>query len=195
MLAEPLRNERVRLRDGAERDIPEVLIAFEEDPDLHLRLVQDRPPSGAELGRLSESEVVDRAAGSRATLTITAPEDDLCLGQLSVHGLDWDNGRGSLSVWVAPAARRRGLASGALALASEWLLGRCGLERVQMLCEPENRAAAGAAARAGFSAEGVLHGYLRRRGTRVDALVLARVGDGAAPEGAGGDARERAGDA
>jgi RimJ/RimL family protein N-acetyltransferase len=175
MLAEPLSSEVVRLRDFAERDIPEILIAYEDDPEMHRRLGQERPPSGAQLGRLAETEIADRGAGSRATLTILDPHIDLCLGQVTVHHLDWEHGRGELSLWVAPEARRRGLGVGALRLAAGWLLGPCRLERVQLMAEPDNEAILRTAARAGFVREGVLHGYLRVRARRADMAVLSRL--------------------
>lgn len=173
LLAEPLQTDVVRVRDAAERDIPEILIAFEDDPQMHRRLGQERTPSGAQLGRLVESEHADRAAGSRASLTILGPESDLCLGQVSVHHIDWEHGRAELSVWVAPQARGRGLGSGALALVSRWLLGPCRLERVQVLTEPDNQPMLAAAAHAGFVNEGVLHGYVRAQAGRADMAILS----------------------
>ncbi len=181
LLAEPLEHERVRLRDGAERDIPEILIAFEDDPELHVRLMQDRPPSGAELGRLAESEPAARTARSGATLTILGPDSDLCLGQVIVGELDAEQERARLWIWVAPQARRAGVGTGALRLAAGWLLGPCGLHRLQILCAPENLAARGTAARAGFQAEGTLHGYLRRGSRRVDVVSLARLAEDPEP--------------
>ena len=173
LLSEPLQSEIVRLRDGAERDIPEILIAYEDDSALHRRLGQDRPPSGAQLGRRAETEAADRGAGSRATLTIVDPGSDLCLGQVSVHHFDWEHARAELSLWVAPHARGRGLGSGALSLATRWLLGRCGVERVQLLVALDNEPMLHAAARAGFVHEGVLHGYVRARPRRVDVAILS----------------------
>lgn len=181
LLAHPLQEGSVRLRDAAERDIPEVLIAYEDDPEMHLRLGQDRPPSGAELGRVAESEHADRAAGSRATLTIVSGESDVCVGQVSVHDVDWDHERAEISIWVAPECRGRGLGAAALRLVSGWLLGDCAMARVQLVAEPGNAALARAAARAGFSHEGVLHGYLRVRSRRVDASVLGRLSTEPAP--------------
>jgi RimJ/RimL family protein N-acetyltransferase len=172
-LSQPLDGGSVRVRDAAERDIPEVLIAYEDDPDLHLRLGLERPPSGAQLGRLAESEATDRAAGSRATLTILGADSDLCLGQICVHSLDWDHARATLTPFLAPQARGRGLASGALRLVGAWLLERCGLARVQIVCEADNRAMLRAGARAGFTDEGVLHGYQRLRSRRVDVAMLS----------------------
>lgn len=173
LLADPLDAGHVRLRDGAERDIPEILIAYQDDPRLHVALGQERPPSGAQLGRVAESEHADRTLGSRASLTVLGPDSDLCLGQLAVHHVDWEHARAELSIWIAPQVRGRGLGTGALRLASEWLLGPCRLARVQLLCPPENQAMARAAEKAGFVAEGVLHGYVRGPKGRLDVGILS----------------------
>jgi len=174
-LSESLHGAVARLRTAAERDIPEVLIAHQDDPGLHLALGERRPPSGAELGRRAERSELDRAAGTRVWLTITQRDDDECCGQLGVEELDWLQRRCRLHVWVAPRLRGRGLARDALALAARWLLRDCGLERVQLLCEPGNGPALAAARAAGFTPEGVLRAYERRGRQRVDLTVMAIV--------------------
>ena len=175
LLSETLHDGPVRLRDASSRDIPEVLIAYEDDPEMHQRLFEERPPSGAALGRRAESDYADRAAGSRATLTVLADGSDRCVGQLSVHDLDWEHARGELSLWIAPGARRRGLGSASLRLACAWLFDRCALARLQVLVEPDNVAMLRTAARAGFRDEGILRSHLRRRGVRLDVAVLSRL--------------------
>lgn len=172
-LAEPLTDGHVALRDYQERDIPEILIAYQDDPSLHLRTGEDRPPSGAELGSRAEREPAARAARERATLTILEPGSDTCRGQIRVHTADWDHARAELAIWLAPQARGRGLASGALRLAGKWLLGPCGLARLEILVEPDNRAMIRAAQAAGFANEGRLREYLRTRGNRVDVVVMS----------------------
>jgi RimJ/RimL family protein N-acetyltransferase len=47
--------------------------------------------------------------------------------------------------------------------------------RVELFSHPSNQALAAAAASAGFTAEGVLRGYLRERGRRTDAAVYSLV--------------------
>jgi RimJ/RimL family protein N-acetyltransferase len=178
-LGPPLTSSAAQLRLAAERDIPEILIAHQDDPRLYESLALDRPPSGAELGRRVEREAGERAAGAGAWLTIldgvAGFGSDICRGQVEVQDVDWDHLRAGLSIWVAPADRRRGLGGGALALAGRWLLGVCGMMRVELFAEPDNQALARAAASAGFVAEGVLRSYLRARGRRVDAAVLSLI--------------------
>jgi RimJ/RimL family protein N-acetyltransferase len=170
-----LRTDMVALRVAAERDIPEVLIAHQDDPELYRRLRLTRPPSGAELGRRVEQGPSDRATGTGLWLTIVEAGADECIGQIDVHEVDWDHARAALAIWTAPAHRGRGVGADALRLAGSWLLGECGLARLQLVTEPDNIALVAAARRAGFVEEGVLRGYLRERGRRVDVRVLALV--------------------
>ncbi|MGZ4178804.1 MAG: GNAT family N-acetyltransferase, partial [Solirubrobacteraceae bacterium] len=160
---------------AAERDIPEVLIAHQDDPDLYRRLCLARPPSGAELGRRVEAGPADRAGGTALWLTIVAASGDECIGQIDVRDVDWDHSRAELGIWTAPAQRGRGVAADALRLAGGWLLAECGLARLQLVTEPDNVAMVAAARRAGFVEEGVLRGYLRERGRRVDVTMMSLV--------------------
>jgi RimJ/RimL family protein N-acetyltransferase len=174
-LPNPLCAEGVCVRLAAERDIPEVLIAYQDDRELYRRIGEERPPSGAELGRRAEQAEDDRLEGRRLTLTIVEGDDDTCRGQLEADHVDWDGRGAELAIWVAPERRRRGLASGALRLAGRWLIDECGLQRVAVLTEPDNEPMIRAAQRAGFVSEGVLRAYRRREGRRIDVAVLSLV--------------------
>ena len=172
---EPFSDGVIDLRLSAERDIPEVLIAFQDDPELHTRLGMPRPPSGAELGRRAEQADLRREAGELLGLTIVETGDDVCRGQVDVHALDWENRRAELAIWVAPGYRGRGLGRRALALTARWVLRECDLERVGLLIEPSNVASLCAARAAGFSDEGILRGYALERGRRVDSAALSII--------------------
>jgi RimJ/RimL family protein N-acetyltransferase len=126
-LTEPLRDDEVSLRLAAERDIPEILIAYQDDSDLHEQLGEKRPPSGAELGSRSERADAERQSGTSVTLTIVESGFDVCIGQVAVHLIDWEQSRAELSIWVAPRRRKRGYAQRAQRLASGWLYETCGL--------------------------------------------------------------------
>lgn len=172
-LDQPLSDGRVGLRDAAERDIPEILIAHENDPQMYARLGLLQPPSGAELGRQMEQAPGERAAGIRARLTILEASSDECRGRILVHDVDWESSRAELGLWVVPQMRGRGLARAALRLGALWLFEACGLRRLQLLTEPANQPMLRAAAGAGFVHEGVLRAYNRERGGRRNMAMLS----------------------
>src|SRR5947209_3379306 len=146
-LLDPLTDGVISLRPFAERDIPDVLIAYQDDPELHLRLGLDRPPSAAELGRRSESGQEDRIAMRGMTLTILVGESAFSAGELNVHHVHAAHGRCELGLWLAPAARGRGHGTRALRLASGWLIEPCGFGRLAIHTTPENVAMRAAAER------------------------------------------------
>jgi RimJ/RimL family protein N-acetyltransferase len=172
-LTQPLSDGRVTLRLGAERDIPEVLIAHQDDPDLHVRLGMDGPPTGAQLGRTMEEAPARRSAGERVTLTILEPGSDVWRGWLVVHSIDWEHLRAELGIELAPQARGRGLARAALRLAARWVFDVWGFERVEMLTLPDNAPMLRAAEGAGFVTEGLLRSRSVERGRRVDDIMLS----------------------
>ncbi len=122
-----LGDEVVQLRAIAEWDIPEILIAYQDDPQLHQRLGEARPPTGALLGREVEQAEQRRQQGVGISLTLVQPGGSDCRGRLRVAEIDWELGSAELSVWVAPGFRGRGYADHALELASAWLLESVGL--------------------------------------------------------------------
>jgi RimJ/RimL family protein N-acetyltransferase len=169
----PLSDGDVSVRLYAEQDIPEILIAYQDDPELHVRFGFDRPPSGAQLGTQSEVAPAERAAGERLRLTIVETGSEVCRGRISVHHFDWDHRRAEIGVWLAPQVRGRGWAPRALRLAAVWLFDTCGIERLELLTTPDNEAMLRAATAAGFTREGVLRGYVRYRRRRQDLVVLS----------------------
>ncbi|MFZ0384109.1 MAG: GNAT family protein [Solirubrobacteraceae bacterium] len=171
----PLSDDGVQLRLAAERDIPEILIAHQDDAQLFAQLRMQRPPSGAELGRRSELADTERSLGARLWLTILEPGSDLCRGQIDVHAAELHYGRAELDIWIAPQHRHQGLGSTALALAGRWLITEAGLARVQLFIEPGNGPMLATAAKAGFVREGVLRGYWRERAGRRDAEAWSLV--------------------
>jgi RimJ/RimL family protein N-acetyltransferase len=113
--------ELVELRAIAEWDIPEMLIAHQDDPELHHWLGLSRPPTGAQLGSEVDDASARRLAGDGVKLTIVEPGSNDCRGRVEVDGIDWEQGSASVRVWVAPHLRGRGYEQQAAELAGQWL--------------------------------------------------------------------------
>jgi RimJ/RimL family protein N-acetyltransferase len=128
-----LRDELIALRAIAEWDIPDVLIAYQDDSSLHEALGERRAPTGAQLGAEVERSEALRLAGERISLTLVEPGRNDCRGRISVFAFDWERKRAELTVWVAPGFRGRGFADHALALAIGWLKRDVGLEEVAVM--------------------------------------------------------------
>lgn len=120
----------IELRPIAEWDIPEVLIAHQDDHELHRWLGLAKPPTGAELGREVEQAEMRRSSGTAIKLTIVEPGGNDCLGRVEVEGIDWERARAELRVWVAPQLRGRGYEQRAAELAGEWLRTSAGLREL-----------------------------------------------------------------
>jgi RimJ/RimL family protein N-acetyltransferase len=120
----------VELRTISEWDIPEILIAHQDDPRLHVELGLERPPSGAQLGSEVERAEAERIAGTHVALTIVEPGSEDCIGRVEVRRIDWNAAAAELVVWVAPRRRDRGIGPRALRLARAWLQEACGLEQL-----------------------------------------------------------------
>jgi len=129
-LPERLGDELVELREIAEWDIPELLIAHQDDRDLHRRLGMSRPPTGAQLGSEVERAQDERLAGSSVKLTILEHGGTDCRGRIEVDGFDWEQGSAAMRVWVAPQLRGRGYEQHAVTLASQWLFTGVGLRHL-----------------------------------------------------------------
>jgi RimJ/RimL family protein N-acetyltransferase len=176
-----LADERIALRAIAERDIPDILNAHEQDAGLARLIGMARPPSAAELGRAIDHAPADLHAGARVELTITRTGEDDLRGVVVLHSIAWERGTAAVGIWVAPWARRRGLGLRALRLASDWAFSGLGLRRLELSTGPENEPMIGLALHAGFVQEGVLRSFMREQPDPLERAVFALVRDEEAP--------------
>jgi RimJ/RimL family protein N-acetyltransferase len=127
---EHLSDDLIELREIAEWDIPDTLIAFEDDRELHRRIGWPKPPTGAKLGMEVERELEERLAGSALRLTIVERGGSDWRGRVTLHDFDWDDASASMLVFLAPAARGCGYEQRAVSLASRWVFENLPLHRL-----------------------------------------------------------------
>jgi RimJ/RimL family protein N-acetyltransferase len=87
-------------------------------------------------------------------------------------GLNSHDYRATIGYWVAAAERGNGICTRALSLLSRHVLDEVGLQRVDLVTDPDNRASQRVAEKVGFQREGVLRAHLRHPDGRVRDSVM-----------------------
>ncbi|WP_432903590.1 GNAT family N-acetyltransferase [Micromonospora matsumotoense] len=115
--------------------------------------------------------------GGGAAYAIVDADTDRPVGGAGLSQVVPGRGQAELGYWVAPQARRRGIATAATrALATAAF--RAGLARLELLIQAENPASQRVALAAGFHPEGVRRSAgLGRDGSRYDLLAWVRLAD------------------
>jgi RimJ/RimL family protein N-acetyltransferase len=75
------------------------------------------------------------------------------LGSVGLVRIDWERACGEVGYWVAPDARRRGVATRAVELLSTWAFARLPLTRLELIPFAGNLASQRVAERAGYTRE------------------------------------------
>jgi ribosomal protein S18 acetylase RimI-like enzyme len=111
-------------------------------------------------------EWVGAAAEGRTRRLFVAEDEDVWIGAVGCH-LRVDPAEAQLvSMWVSPAARRRGVARALIRAVAGWAHER-GCDRVFLFVQEANTSARGLYERAGFRATGERQELPRRRGFKV----------------------------
>lgn len=103
----------------------------------------------------------DAAAGRSLVFVVRA--DGAVAGSAGLHVGRARAGEPEIGYWIAPHARRRGVATRVVRLMAAHAFAELGARRVELLIQPGNAASRAAATRAGATYEGV-----RRAGLRFD---------------------------
>ncbi|MDP3712102.1 MAG: GNAT family N-acetyltransferase [Mycobacteriales bacterium] len=163
----PVSDGVVTLRPWRSADGPDVARAC-DDAETQ-RWLPVPVPYTAEVGQGYVDELVPAqwADGEAANVAVTDASTGELLGAVGLKLELRAHGVGEVGYWVAPWARRRGVASRAARLHADWGHDALRLARVELLADPRNTASVRAAERAGFAREGVL--TQARPGVREDA--------------------------
>jgi len=153
-----LRDDVIALRPPADHDIDEIT-AEVQDPDIP-RFTRIPSP----YGRADGEQFVRASAqhwrdGTQAPFVIADAASDAVIGGIGLMRLDDARAVAEIGYWVAKAARRRGIATGAVRLLSRWAVLDLGIGRLELMTRVDNVASQGVAAAAGFVREGVLRSY------------------------------------
>jgi RimJ/RimL family protein N-acetyltransferase len=98
----------------------------------------------------------DWSDGDHASWAVTLDDDDVLAGTVSLHHIDVDQADAEVGYWVAPWARRRGVATSSVRAALAFAFTTLQLHRVYLFHAVENAPSCRVAAAAGFRQEGEL---------------------------------------
>ncbi len=168
-----IRGKGVLLRTPRLADADQIAAAC-VDPEIQ-RFIAAMPSPYTREDAVRWIDQVRSGAPDRTGLVITDPATDLVLGGTGLHHLSWDEGTGEVGYWVAPWARRRGVATASTLALTNWGFRR-GLARIELLTHPANWASQRVALACGYSREGRRRAaVVARGGLRDDVVVWARL--------------------
>jgi RimJ/RimL family protein N-acetyltransferase len=171
MLEAPdLRSDGIVLRPWHLDDL-DALVSALQDPEIPR---WTRIPAG--YTDADGREFLERTArgwidGNAAGFAIVDPSGKKLLG--SIGAVFHEESAASVGYWVAPDARGRGIATQALRLVAGWALQTLGVERLELVTDPDNASSQRVAEKAGFQREGLLRRYLEIKGERRDCMMFS----------------------
>jgi RimJ/RimL family protein N-acetyltransferase len=171
----PLTDGEIVLRSWEPRDVPAVTAAC-QDPEIPRWTVVPHNYTERHAREFISGTAADLATGRELALAIVDADDRL-LGALGISNFDWADLKAEIGYWMAPEARRRGVGARATRMLAAWALTSLGLERLELLANPENEASQRLAERAGFTREGTLRRYRRRHGVREDLVMFSLLAE------------------
>jgi len=117
-----------------------------------------------------------RERGQALDLAIVPIGEPTPVGAVGLTAPAFGHRRAEIGYWIAPGARRRGLATAAVRLLSAWALGPpLSLVRLGLPTDVDNTASRRTAERAGFEFEGVLRSYLYAKGRDWDVAMHSLI--------------------
>jgi RimJ/RimL family protein N-acetyltransferase len=166
-----LREEEFLLRPWSESDVPALVEAC-NDPDIQRFIpVIPRPYT-----RQDALEFVRGESRPEIQHSFAVTMNGELVGAI---GMSTNQSRtGHIGYWCAPHARGKGLTTRALRLISRWAFDELGLERLELITDPDNVASQRVAENVGYRREGVLRSHLLHPdGRRRDSVMFSLLPD------------------
>jgi len=170
----PLADDLIRLEPLEQRHAVSLLAAVSGDDDVpRYTRVPANPDEAFVRGwiRRYEDGWQDGTAAGFAAVDLAGN----LLGFASIVRLDLLAAEGEIGYVVGKEARGRGVATRAVQLLTRWSFEELGIERLELLINPENSGSERVAERAGYRFEGVLRSKHINDGLRADFGVWSRL--------------------
>jgi RimJ/RimL family protein N-acetyltransferase len=161
-----LRDGDVVLRPWSEDDVSQLADAC-NDPEIAYWIPTIPAPYTEDDARAFISGAV--RPDERYSLAMTL--DGRIVGGIGM-GVNAHDYRGRIGYWVAAPARGRGVCTRALRRFSRFGLDELGLQRLELITDPDNVASQRVAEKVGYRREGVLRSHLRQSDGRIRDSVM-----------------------
>lgn len=155
-------------------DVLDEMHELGQDPEVHRFTYVSAPFTRSDATDWIQRYVDGWADGSKAGFSIRSSGGEF-LGFAALIRIEGDARQGEIGYIVAPHARGRGVATGALTLLSGWAIDELGLLRLELRMDAENAGSIGVAKRSGFTHEGTLRSLHFKEGQRGDTAIYSRL--------------------
>jgi RimJ/RimL family protein N-acetyltransferase len=174
----PLSDDQIELEPLAQRHAPTLLELVRGDEDIpRFTRIPFNPDEEFVRSWVSRYET-GWDDGSCAGFAVVSHTGEV-LGFAALVHVDLPAREAEIGYAVGRHARGRGVATGSLTLLSRWSFDELGLERLELMIQPENAPSQRVAERAGYRLEGVLRSKHVRDGRRADFGVWSLLRDDA----------------
>ncbi|MEV6835801.1 GNAT family protein [Streptomyces sp. NPDC051133] len=182
---ETIRTGRLVLRPFAERDIPAVQAAC--DDEVTQRWLPLPSPYTEEHARWWCTEGAPQSLSSGDGIQFAAEDGTSgeLVGCFGFKSTNWRELTTEIGYWTVPAARGRGFAQEAVRALAAWVFTATPVRRITLLAATENVASQRVALKAGFTREGVLRSAAVTHAGRVDCVAYGLI-----PRDLPGDSRD-----
>jgi RimJ/RimL family protein N-acetyltransferase len=163
-----LRDGDLVLRPWTLDDVPAIIVACNDPEIQHWIPTVPRPYTEEDARAFVQGEV---PGIGKEQFAIT--EGGQVVGSIGL-GISESSRNGAIGYWCAREARGRGLTTRALRLLSRYALEDLGIERLELITDPDNHASQRVAEKVGFQREGVLRSHLLHPdGRRRDSVMFS----------------------
>lgn len=163
----------VALRGWRASDAPAIAAAC-SDPEIQRWLPMPSPYTQNHALEYVAAMDEEAATGKGFAMAIVDPSSDRAVGSIGFR-MARETGIADVGYWVAPDARRKGVATSALCALSAWVFENLHPVRLELLVNTSNVASQRVAEKAGFVREGVLRAYHELRGRRMDMVMFSML--------------------
>lgn len=170
----PVAHGPVVLRAFSDADVP-MVVELATDP--YVPTIGSLP---ANANRRDALDWIERQRGRLAeglgfSFAVAEADTDRAVGGIGLWLTALRYGRATVGYFVAPSARRRGIATAALVAVTSFAWTIPDLHRIELYIEPWNAGSVGTAERAGYQREGLLRSHQEIGGSRRDMLLYAVI--------------------